>query len=333
MTLANIAIYIGLIVYVVARRMIGRPVGPPNKLFALPVIVAVVGWGDAASGLNKPAGLTFTVAGCAISLAFRLLRGRADRLPARDGALRPVDLAVPRRPDADGTPMSTRVVPLALSISNAYLLLGEHPVLVDAGVPGEETRLLEALGAHGVTPEDLSLIALTHGHTDHTGSVNGVAAAGAPVAIGAADAGLLEASANGVLPSTGPAGALLRPYIKRMTFAGASPQIRVTDPLRLEPTGLPGSWCRSAGTPPARLCCCSTGGRGRSVTWSAAVSPTASSGPVTRFGVTSPRAKRRSGAPSKRFSRTSRPCCSPGTADRRAHPAYVGASTPSHLTD
>jgi len=136
--------------------------------------------------------------------------------------------------------MSTRVIPLALSISNAYLLLGERPVLVDAGVPGEETRLLGALCAHGVTPEDLSLIALTHGHTDHTGSVNGAAAGGAPVAIGAADAGLLEAGANGALPPIGPVGALLRPLIKRMTFAGASPQIRVTEPLRLEPYGIAG---------------------------------------------------------------------------------------------
>lgn len=134
--------------------------------------------------------------------------------------------------------MSTRVVALPLSISNAYLLLGERPVLVDAGVPGEEARLVGALRAHGVTAEDLSLIALTHGHTDHTGSVNGVAAAGVPVAIGAADAGLLTAGANGRLPPTGPAGALLRPLIKRMTFAGARPAIRVTGPLRLEPYGI-----------------------------------------------------------------------------------------------
>jgi hydroxyacylglutathione hydrolase len=136
--------------------------------------------------------------------------------------------------------MSAPVIPLALSISNAYLLLGERPVLVDAGVPGEETRLLGALRAHGVTPKDLSLIALTHGHTDHTGSVKAVAAGEVPIAIGALDAGLLGSGANGTLPPTGPAGALLRPLIKRMTFAGATPQFRVTEPLRLEPYGIAG---------------------------------------------------------------------------------------------
>jgi len=86
-TVANIAIYIALIVYVVARRMIGVPAGPPRKLFALPVIAVVIGWGDATKGLHKPVDVTLTVAGCALSLALGLARGRADRMSARDGAL------------------------------------------------------------------------------------------------------------------------------------------------------------------------------------------------------------------------------------------------------
>jgi len=85
-TLANIAIYVALIVFIVAKRMAGRPVGPTKKLFALPVILAVIGWGDAAQGLHKPAGLTLTVAGCAISLVLGLARGRADRITNRGGA-------------------------------------------------------------------------------------------------------------------------------------------------------------------------------------------------------------------------------------------------------
>jgi hypothetical protein len=84
-TLANIAIYLALIVFVVARRMIGRPVGPTKKLFALPVIAIVIGWGDATRGLHKPVDITLTVAGCAISLVFGLVRGRADRMSTRDG--------------------------------------------------------------------------------------------------------------------------------------------------------------------------------------------------------------------------------------------------------
>lgn len=86
MTLANIGISLALIV-LVARRMISRPVGPAMKLFALPVIVAVIGWADAATrGSHKPADVTLTVAGCALSLALGLARGRANRMSARGGA-------------------------------------------------------------------------------------------------------------------------------------------------------------------------------------------------------------------------------------------------------
>ena len=146
--------------------------------------------------------------------------------------------------------MRTRVVPVPLSISNAYLLLGDRPVLVDTGGPGEEARLTEALRAHGVAPGDLALIALTHGHIDHAGGVNGVIAGGAPVAIGAGDASLLRTGINGALPATGPVGVLLRPYVRRMTFGGAVPQIEVTEPLRLEPYGVSGVMVPAGGHTP-----------------------------------------------------------------------------------
>jgi hydroxyacylglutathione hydrolase len=134
--------------------------------------------------------------------------------------------------------VTIRVVPLPLSISNAYLLLGERPVLVDAGRPREEEKLVDALHQHGVAPSDLSLVVLTHGHTDHAGSVNAVSRAGVPIAIGADDAGLLERGVNEQLPITGFPGRILRPVITRMTFAGASAQVLVREPLRLDPYGI-----------------------------------------------------------------------------------------------
>jgi hypothetical protein len=85
-TLGNIAIYLALIIFVIARRLIGRPVGPVKKQFALPVIAILIGWGDAAKGLHKPVDIAFTVIGCAISLALGLARGGADRLSNRDNA-------------------------------------------------------------------------------------------------------------------------------------------------------------------------------------------------------------------------------------------------------
>ena len=134
--------------------------------------------------------------------------------------------------------MAIKVITLPLSISNAYLLLGDRPVLVDAGAPKDGDRLVAALRQHRVRPKDLSLIALTHGHTDHTGAVGAVAVGGAPVAIGAADTPLLRDGANGVLPPTGPAGLMLRPLVRRTTFAGFTPQIELEAPHRLDDYGV-----------------------------------------------------------------------------------------------
>lgn len=136
--------------------------------------------------------------------------------------------------------MPTKVITLPMSISNAYLLLGDRPVLVDAGAPKDRDRLVAALRQHGITPKDLSLIALTHGHTDHTGAVAAAAGGGAPVAISATDTPLLRSGANGILPPTGPTGVLLRPLVRRTTFAGFTPQIQLSGPQRLDDYGVGG---------------------------------------------------------------------------------------------
>ena len=128
--------------------------------------------------------------------------------------------------------MPATVITLPLSISNAYLLLGDRPVLIDAGAPKDGARLAAALRQHSTTPKDLSLIALTHGHTDHTGAVAAAAAGGAPAAISATDAPLLQSGANGVLPPTGPAGVMLRPLVRHTTFTGFTPQIQLNGPRR-----------------------------------------------------------------------------------------------------
>ncbi len=129
------------------------------------------------------------------------------------------------------------IVTLRLSISNAFLLLGDRPVLVDAGSPKDGAALVAGLREHGVAPSDLALIVLTHGHTDHTGALPAVAS-GVPVAVGAGDADLVETGANGVLPTTGPVGRLLTPTTRRMTFDGWTPQVLITGPLRLDEYGV-----------------------------------------------------------------------------------------------
>ncbi len=65
----------------------------------------------------------------------------------------------------------------------AYLIDGEAPILVDAGVPEDGGRgaMIERLDDCGYDPADLGAVVVTHPHTDHTGQVPLFREAGVPV--------------------------------------------------------------------------------------------------------------------------------------------------------
>lgn len=73
---------------------------------------------------------------------------------------------------------------IPLGMVNAYLI--EHadgPILIDCGSPGDEARIVAALGARGITVAQLRLCIGTHLHYDHVGSLAALQALGAPVAV------------------------------------------------------------------------------------------------------------------------------------------------------
>lgn len=86
------------------------------------------------------------------------------------------------------------VVQIRAGWVNVFLLRGERGnVLVDAGNPGQAERILALLARVGVTPEEVRLILITHGHVDHFGSAAALRRrTGAPVAIHALDAPALR---------------------------------------------------------------------------------------------------------------------------------------------
>lgn len=67
--------------------------------------------------------------------------------------------------------------PYPVGRSNAYLIEGDPPVLVDCGVKSSRTKVeLEAgLGERGVRLEDLGAILLSHPHYDHAGAAAAIA--------------------------------------------------------------------------------------------------------------------------------------------------------------
>ena len=83
---------------------------------------------------------------------------------------------------------------LALGNANAILLRqGEDLALIDAGFPGKEQIVLDAISKLGRRPADLKHIIFTHGHPDHIGSAAAIIrATGARTYMHAADAPLAE---------------------------------------------------------------------------------------------------------------------------------------------
>ena len=126
------------------------------------------------------------------------------------------------------------------AISNCYLLLGEKPVLVDTGAPGDLRTILAALKRHKVAPKDLALILLTHGHSDHAGCAAELKRrSGAQVAIHAGDAALARTGRNGVIAVQDTLGRILRPFVDEQ-FEAFEPDLVFQQGIALEAYGLRG---------------------------------------------------------------------------------------------
>ena len=62
---------------------------------------------------------------------------------------------------------------LPFGMVKAHLVRGEGGcVLVDAGIPGSESKIQRVLSRHGLSFRDIKLIVITHAHVDHAGSAH-----------------------------------------------------------------------------------------------------------------------------------------------------------------
>ena len=138
--------------------------------------------------------------------------------------------------------MTIAVRPIRLRVSNAYLLVGERPVLVDAGSKGEADAIEKALRKHGVGVRDLALILHTHAHSDHVGSsAELLRRSGAPGALHPDDDALLASGNNGHLPGVGLRGKVMSPVFSNLKFEPFAPAVALRAGQTLDEYGLPGA--------------------------------------------------------------------------------------------
>jgi glyoxylase-like metal-dependent hydrolase (beta-lactamase superfamily II) len=131
------------------------------------------------------------------------------------------------------------VAQIALSWSNVFLICSPHPILVDAGSPGDLPRLEKALSHFGLRPTDLALVVLTHAHADHAGLGAALRRAGARVALGAGDVPMARAGRNGELGPTSFFARLLQ-HVVPGEYPPFDPDIALTSDLDLSAWGVAG---------------------------------------------------------------------------------------------
>jgi glyoxylase-like metal-dependent hydrolase (beta-lactamase superfamily II) len=62
-------------------------------------------------------------------------------------------------------------------ITAGYLVLGDRPALVETGTAKSAPIVRDALASHGLGPDDLATVVVTHIHLDHAGGVGDIARA------------------------------------------------------------------------------------------------------------------------------------------------------------
>lgn len=138
-----------------------------------------------------------------------------------------------------------RIPILPLQMVNAHLLVGPGGcILVDAGIPGSESKIEMALGKERLTFKDIKLIVITHAHIDHAGSAAIVRErSGAPIVAHEGDA---KHFSQEVPMTFCPTGWFARLYIKTPVmfrpYSAFTPDImlRGRESIDLSPFGIPG---------------------------------------------------------------------------------------------
>lgn len=118
--------------------------------------------------------------------------------------------------------------------ANSYLALSdEGAAVIDAGMPGNEKRIIEYVRSVGVEPSELRYIILTHPDIDHSGSVAKLKGlTNAKVAIHEADAPRLSGEKK-LKEVKGPTGALFGAMGAFMRFTPVKPDVLLKDSDRI----------------------------------------------------------------------------------------------------
>lgn len=138
---------------------------------------------------------------------------------------------------------------ILLGDNNTYLIRGNDGyVMIDAGNAFTMPLFKRAIARRGISPEEIKLVVVSHGHFDHVGILAQVKKlTGCSVAIHEDEAHLLASGKTIIPPGTTPFGKSLGFLGERfkktwiLGFAPVEPDIVISDEMSLKPFGVAGS--------------------------------------------------------------------------------------------
>lgn len=147
-----------------------------------------------------------------------------------------------------------QVFPISLGMVKTFLIKGEKNILVDTGIEGSEDKIINGLKSNGLQPNDISLIIISHNHTDHTGSLYKLKElTGAKVLIHEDEAIALKYGKSTKVNPIGPLAKLVTLFFKNSKVKGVLPDIEVKDDTLLDDYGVKGKILHTPGHTPGSL--------------------------------------------------------------------------------
>lgn len=94
-----------------------------------------------------------------------------------------------------------KIITLTCNNANCYIIKTESSiVMIDSGHPGDADMIEKKLADAGITPAEIKLLILTHGHMDHTGTAEYFKTKyQTPIAMNPIDGTILELDSRGLI--------------------------------------------------------------------------------------------------------------------------------------
>jgi glyoxylase-like metal-dependent hydrolase (beta-lactamase superfamily II) len=135
------------------------------------------------------------------------------------------------------------IIPINFEYYCVFAVKGNKTIIVDAGSAGYGRRIFSLIHEKGIDKNDISLILITHGHSDHFGGANELRKlTGAPVAVHQADAEWLRKGTNPDVVITSEVSGYVKKFISekasKVTLEGLEPDILLDGDMSLEQYGV-----------------------------------------------------------------------------------------------